>query len=460
VSIYKRGGVYWYKFMWKGEMVRESTKQGNDKVARQMESAHRTSLAQGEVGLREKKPVSTLAEFLKKDYLPFVEAEFAAKPKTANYYAYGAALLLKSDDLGGKKLDEITSQHGAGFMARNSRLSPSTINCGLRTLRRALKLAAEWGKLPHAPKITLARGERQRERVVTEQEFSAYRDLCRQPWRDVVTLLHGTGMRPGEAYRLRWEDISLNGRSSLVRIAFGKSKAARRVLPMVAEVYEMLRARWKAEGTLRDGWIFPAGSASGHLEESTAKIQHGDALRKLAAAHAAHKDWEKNGRVGAWGESISLQTGLESCLAVRHAAVIKSGLKSFEPYCLRHTALTRLAEAGCDAFTLPRIAGHSSIIITQRYCHPQADAIYRAFGKLSGGHNFGHTANLQLVNGETEIDASAQAPGGLSGERGRNRTFNLLIKSQLGFNRPCSSNSQLTNNLQESCAHREPLPNA
>ena len=54
-------GVYWYKFMWLGKQVRESTKQGNDKVARQMESAHRTSLAKGEVGLRDKKPTMTLS---------------------------------------------------------------------------------------------------------------------------------------------------------------------------------------------------------------------------------------------------------------------------------------------------------------------------------------------------------------------------------------------------------------
>jgi hypothetical protein len=46
---------------------------------------------------------------------------------------------------------------------------------------------------------------------------------------------------------------------------------------------------------------------------------------------------------------------------------------------LRHTALTHLAESGCDVFTLARIAGHSSITITQQYVHPQADAIERAF---------------------------------------------------------------------------------
>jgi len=60
-------------------------------------------------------------------------------------------------------------------------------------------------------------------------------------------------------------------------------------------------------------------------------------------------------------------------------------LKPFQPYVLRHTALTRLAEAGCDVFTLARIAGHSSITITQRYVHPQADAIERAFQQTTKG---------------------------------------------------------------------------
>jgi hypothetical protein len=66
-------GVYWYKFMWNGELVRESTKQGNDKVARQMEAAHKTSLAKGEVGIREKKAVPTLAEFCRKRFAPWAD---------------------------------------------------------------------------------------------------------------------------------------------------------------------------------------------------------------------------------------------------------------------------------------------------------------------------------------------------------------------------------------------------
>jgi integrase len=55
-------------------------------------------------------------------------------------------------------------------------------------------------------------------------------------------------------------------------------------------------------------------------------------------------------------------------------------VKAFVPYTLRHTALTRLGErAGGNVFVLARIAGHSSIAVTQRYIHPQADAINRVF---------------------------------------------------------------------------------
>ncbi len=43
--IYKRGKYYWYKFVFAGELIRESTKQGNDKIARNMESDHRARLA-------------------------------------------------------------------------------------------------------------------------------------------------------------------------------------------------------------------------------------------------------------------------------------------------------------------------------------------------------------------------------------------------------------------------------
>jgi integrase len=204
--IYKRGKIYWYKFMWNGELIRESTKQGNDKTARNMESAHRTALANGLVGIREKKRVPTLSEFFKDDFTPYVEARHKAKPGTAEYYKDGANMVLKCD-WSALKLDEITDQHAQAFAAKFSKLSPSRINCGLRTLRRALNLAFEWGKIERPIRITLAKGERQRDRVLTDAEWQQYIEHCPQPWRDAATIVRGAGMRPGEVFSLRWENI-------------------------------------------------------------------------------------------------------------------------------------------------------------------------------------------------------------------------------------------------------------
>jgi integrase len=346
MSTYKRGDVYWYKFMWKGELIRESTKQGNDKVARRIEAGHRTRLAEGLVGIREKKPAPVLRNFLEDDFKPYVETNHKGKPGTIEYYKDGVKMLLKSD-LASLRLDQVNDQGAQQFAARLGHLSASRINCGLRTLRRALNLAVEWGKLEIPAKIKLAKGERMRDRVLTEKELENYLSACPQPWRDAAVILRGTGMRPGEVFALRWPNILLNGSGGLIQVTEGKTKAARRVLPMVPEVYAVLKSRWDSQSKPSDGWVFPSSSREGHFNKDTAKDQHSKALAD-------------------------------------------SGVKPFEPYCLRHTALTRLAESGCDAFTLARIAGHSSITITQRYCHPQAEAVERAFAKVSGGHNFGH----------------------------------------------------------------------
>lgn len=353
--IYKRGKTYWYKFMWQGKIVRESTKQRNDKAARKMESAHRTKLALGEVGIREKVTAPTLAAFLKNDFLPYTDETFKSKPATARYYGSGAKSL-KDSALSGLRIDEINDQHARQYASKLSHRSPSTVNCGLRTLRRALYLATEWGKTERRPKITLAKGERQRDRVLTDTEIDRYLKAAEQPWKDVATIMLGTGMRPGEVFALRWESVLLNeDGTGLVQVTRGKSRAARRVLPMLPQVFRALDSRWRGQGELQEGWVFPSGSECGHFEGSTAKGFHARALKKA-------------------NENLDKDT---------------AELKRFEPYVLRHTALTRLGE-NCDAFTLARIAGHSSITITQRYVHPQADAIERAFSRL-GGHKTGHS---------------------------------------------------------------------
>jgi integrase len=335
--IYKRGEVYWYKFMWKGKLVRESTKQGNDKVARQMEAAHRTSLAKGEVGIRERKAVPALKEFLKHEFLPYVETRHAGKHNTLRYYTDGSAMLTRSE-LAGLRLDELTDQHAQQFARQHSSLSPSGINRGLRTLRRALNLAFQWKSLDRPVKVTLAAGERQRDRVLNEGEVKKYLDACPQPWKDCATIILDEGFRPSEVFTLRWSHVFFNeDGTGLVQVMEGKSKAAHRMLPMTPRVYELLRGRHESCGHPSEGWIFPSSSECKHFNGDAAKDQHKKALTN-------------------------------------------SGVSVFVPYTLRHTALTNLGEkAGGDVFVLARIAGHSSLTVTLRYIHPQADAINRVF---------------------------------------------------------------------------------
>jgi integrase len=383
MTTYKRGSVYWYKFMWKSKLVRESTRQGNDKVARQMESAHRSRLAKQakeEDSARERlgcatvatchecerlfnadkavrretnvfcttkcaaqwgkaRTMPTLRQFLDDRFVPDAETRHKAKSMTVRYYRQGAQMLTRSK-LAALRLDELTDEHAQQFAAEYSKLSPSGINRGLRTLRRALNLAYQWNQLDKPIKVELAKGENQRDRVLTETELAGYLSACPQPWRDAATIIAEEGMRPGEVFALRWSHVFMSEDcTSLIRVVDGKSKAARRILPMTPTVCELLKLRHESQGYPADGWIFPSGSLRGNVTQDGVKGQHKRAL-------------------------------------------LESGVAPFVPYVLRHTGLTHLGKAARgDVFALAKIAGHSTITITQRYIHPEAETIDQVFSR-------------------------------------------------------------------------------
>src|SRR5450432_651375 len=166
-------GVYWYKFMWQGKLVRESTKQGNDKVARQMEAVHRTSLAKGEVRLREKKPSVTLREFIDNRFEPWARATFEQTSiKTwRDYYKVGINAIREYKPLVDATLGAITSEDVSGFAAYRltKGLQVTSVNSSLQVLRRMLRLAVEWGHAPSSPMVRMLPGERHREHVRSEE---------------------------------------------------------------------------------------------------------------------------------------------------------------------------------------------------------------------------------------------------------------------------------------------------
>ena len=357
MAIFKRGRVYWYHFIFNGTHIQESTKQGNPRVARQMEAAHRTSLAKGEVGIREKKPVPTLKDFIDNRFEPWAKAQFEhSSPKTwAGWYRTNLRALSGFPALSDKKVDQITTEDATGFAAHRQakNMQVSSINSSLRVLRRLLRVAVEWGVISASPKIKLLRGERHRERVITPTEEVKYLAAAPEPLCSIATVLMDTGMRPEECFRLRWESITwASGRHGSLLVTHGKTAAARRMLPMTPRVRSILETEWIHAAKPDEGWVWSAQTASGHVEPSTFKKQHVRTFKTLA------EEAERNN---------------------------EKPVRPFVLYTLRHTFLTRLGASGCNVWTLAKIAGHSSIQMSSRYVHPSEDSVLNALSGLNNG---------------------------------------------------------------------------
>jgi integrase len=396
----KKSKNWWYKFTWNGEVIRESTKQTNKRVAEQMEAAHKTNLAKGDVGIREKKLVPTLKEFAEGVFRSHVGSTFAAKVQTLRYYEHGIKAICSYPQLANLRLDAITTQTISDYVAkrRADGLQVSSINRELQALRRMFALAVEWGKVERQlPKVRMLPGERHRERVLSPLEESKYLkaaqeigDRIEAAWqaairkwgpgnflrpdsyrlRDVATILVDCGIRPEECFRLKWSNIC----DGLLEIQHGKTDNARRRIPLpnrVAAILDMRRTVSSSE------WVFPASTKTGHIEPSTLKKPHVKACKGNA------KDDEKNGEK-------------------------RYDVQPFPLYTFRHTCLTRWAPR-MDPWALAYLAGHRDMSTTKRYIHPQTDTLREAMEQVrevKGGHTPGHTSDSDRVAVDSHTGAN------------------------------------------------------
>ncbi len=392
MAVYKRGRIWWYKFTWYGEPIRESTKQTNKRTAEHMEATHKTSLAKGEVGLRDRKPAPTVAHFAENDFMPNVRARFASIPATLAYYQIQVKHLTGYGPLASATVDAVTPEIISGFVKkwRVAEYEISSINRALQVLRRMLRLAVEWGKSEKAaPRVLLLPGERRRERVLSPTEEAAYLKATQQigesileeykcalegiratargkapikpddPYllRDAATVLLDCGLRPEECYRLKWEHV----RDKALHIPFGKTANARRSIPLPNRAAVLLDMRKSVAGSQ---WVFPALTKSGHMEQSTLTKRHSKAC-DLA------------------------------------------GIGRLPFYTFRHTCLTRWS-SHMDPYTLAYFAGHSDFGTTRRYVHPNLDTGRAAMEKASevqGGHNSGHSHEMTAA-GRKAVEVS------------------------------------------------------
>ena len=358
--IYKRGKKYWFHFVFSGVHVQRSTKQGNPRVARQIESAYKTQLAKGEVDLQDREKVPSLASF-KERFLDEIRVRRADHPETIEFYESKYSGLLKFAPLAQARLDHIDEKLIAQFTAKMIRddYERSTVNRHLATLKRALRLAARWRIIDRVPSIELLAGENQREFVLSRDQQREYFEACPEFLRSWAQFALETGMRRKELRSMKWSDIYVDpvgkARRGYVHVRGTKSKNSKRNLSLTAAAQVILLRQRQVS---RCEYVFVMDTDQ-TKPASISGINH---------AHERVRD------------VLELPT-------------------EFVLHSLRHTFGTRLGEAGADAFTIMRIMGHSTITVSQRYVHPTPETMENAF------------VALELATLEAEEKAAQESAG-------------------------------------------------
>ena len=351
MSIFKRGNVYWYHFLFNGEHIQKSTKQGNPRTARQIEAAYRTALAKSEVGITERKKIPAFKAAMA-DFLSWSKQEHQMAPSTAERYRYSSFALLRF--FGDKPLDKITPEDVERYKTSRAaeyktvrgkdkkriqtkqRLRPATVNRELACLRAMFNHAIK-GDVPLKNPISKTAAKALREdneqtRVLLYDEQRKYLAKATPTLFDVTTLMLETGMRPEEVYRIQPENVYLT--ENYLFNPHGKTKAAKRRIKLTAAAKSILARRLVNCGV----FLFPCEA---------------NATRPLPGIQSAH------------------------ARALRESKVAR-----FRPYDCRHTWATRAVEAGIDLVTLAAMLGHSKINMVLRYAHPSQEHQTRAMEKM------------------------------------------------------------------------------
>ena len=340
--IYKRGRVYWFEFWHDGRRIRESTGLTNKTAAAQAEAIRRSGLAEGRAGIVRKARPPRIDEYVK-TFLDWSARH--NRPKSTALHKLNCHTLLRF--FSGKYLDEITPADVEHFKAvrireesRNSKdgrtVSAATVNRALATLRRMYNQAERHGFAVHNPThgVLFLKESEGRMRVISFEEEAAYFSATSQPLKDIGTVIVESGLRPDECFRIEVRNLDFKQRT--IFNTFGKTRAAKRKVPMTDRLFEILKKR--AQMT-KGPYIF---------------WSRWKADKPIGSVKTAHK-----------------------------AAIRRSGIQEyFRLYDLRHTFATRAVAAGVDLPTLQALLGHASIMMTMRYVHPAESLKREAVGKL------------------------------------------------------------------------------
>jgi integrase len=331
----KRGKTYHTRIMLDGKLYQKSLRTHNRSEAIKLESVFRSGLIRHEFGILDAAKAPTLEQF-EPQLLAHLKANTA--PRTYLFYKQNVAALKKFLPLAETRLHKIDQPMIESFIQfrlkpdgkKKRKLTPVTVNHSLRTLRRILHLAQDWKLIREVPKIKMLPGEHERDYVLSDSEVQQMTQYLQSAYptatmHHMLPFLVDTGLRINEACGLRKEDIEYRDElPCLIKITKGKSKYAKREIPLTNRA---------------------ALALVECLEQSRCEFVF----------------TPKGGR-----RPMTRHYPSEMFRVIRDALNIG-------PECVlhstRHTFCTRLGNGGADAFAIQKLAGHSSITISQRYVH-------------------------------------------------------------------------------------------
>lgn len=352
--VYLRGDTYHYEFKVAGRKLRGTCATKNYNTALRIESIKKTDALKGDYGLKPQKSMPTLKEFGER-FLAELNMRHSDQPGTLDFYIYNFQQLCAYKPLGNCDLDQIDEDRINAYSAHcaSKHLGKSTTNRRLATLRKAMRFAKRLKCLKDVPFFDLYKEPPPRDYVIDRDEQRRYFDLCPKHLHKLGILALESGMRLGECLGLKWGDVYLEpggaGSRPYIHCRGKKSRQANRMIPMSRVLFDHLTEM--RASSVCDYVLTSVRDNTRKASKDTLE----DAHQRLRTKHNFHP---------------------------------KLVIHSF-----RHTMATRMGEAGVEAFAIQKLLGHSSITMSQRYVHPTAGTLDRAFDLIDasavGSHKKG-----------------------------------------------------------------------
>ena len=300
------------------------------------------------------------------DYLTsWLRDVLATKVTEATHKSYSVRLQADViDRIGGLKLDKVTPQVVQALYTdlSTSGLSPRTVQYTHTIFKQALKTAISWKLLRFNPlaDVVLPKKHHNEMAAWTAEEVNTFL-AATDGSRDYAlwyTLLH-TGMRPGESFGLKWEDLDGDRLAIRRAVAEGASKGE-----------YVVKAPKTKKGTRS------IALSQEHLAV-LAKHRRSQVEEMMAAGPAyTRHDYVFADRQGHHETSIPARGRW-------HTAVRRAGVREIRMYDARHTHATLLLKAGVNPKIVSERLGHASVVITlDTYSHVLPDMQDEAVDRL------------------------------------------------------------------------------